>query len=84
MSVEAPPRMSAFKLVLTWIGVTLIAFPLSGYLGWGIAGHVDSVGAALMGGALTGAGLRNGPSSDVTSPLAPRGSWRRASLSPSA
>ncbi|MDT4945933.1 MAG: hypothetical protein QOH14_2666, partial [Pseudonocardiales bacterium] len=32
MSVEAPPRMSAFKLVLTWIGVTLIAFPLSGYL----------------------------------------------------
>ena len=57
MSVEALPRMSAFKLVLTWIGVTLIAFPLSGYLGWGIAGHVDSVGAALMGGALTGAGI---------------------------
>ena len=51
------PRMSAVKIVLSWVGVTLIAFPLAGYLGWGISGHVDSVGPALVGGAITGAGI---------------------------
>ena len=51
------PRMSAVKIVLSWVGVTLIAFPLAGYLGWGIGGHVDSVGPALVGGAITGAGI---------------------------
>ena len=51
------PRMSAVKIVLSWVGVTLIAFPLAGYLGWGIGGHVDSVGPALIGGAITGAGI---------------------------
>jgi hypothetical protein len=51
------PRMSAIKIVLSWIGVTLIAFPLAGYLGWGVAGHVDGVIPALIGGALTGAGV---------------------------
>src|SRR5688572_2968205 len=50
-------RMSAVKIVLSWVGVTLIAFPLAGYLGWGIGGHVDSVAAALIGGAITGAGI---------------------------
>ena len=49
--------MSAVKIVLSWVGVTLIAFPLAGYLGWGIGGHVDSVGPALVGGAITGAGI---------------------------
>jgi hypothetical protein len=33
------------------------AFPVAGYIGWGIGGHVDAVDAALVGGALTGAGL---------------------------
>jgi hypothetical protein len=51
------PRMSAMKIVLSWVGLTLIAFPLAGYLGWGISGHVDSVGPALVGGAITGAGI---------------------------
>ena len=39
-----------------WVGVAL-AFPIAGYLGWVIGGPVDTVGAALIGGALTGAGL---------------------------
>jgi hypothetical protein len=51
------PRMSAIKIVLSWIGVTLVAFPLAGYLGWGIGGHVDGVVPALIGGAVTGAGI---------------------------
>jgi hypothetical protein len=49
--------MSAMKIVLSWLGMTLIAFPLAGYAGWGVSGHVDSVGPALIGGAITGAGI---------------------------
>jgi hypothetical protein len=33
------------------------AFPVAGYIGWKIGGRVDAVDAALIGGALTGAGL---------------------------
>jgi hypothetical protein len=51
------PRMGGIKIVLSWIGVTLVAFPLAGLLGWMIGGHVDGVGPALIGGALTGAGV---------------------------
>jgi hypothetical protein len=47
--------MSATKILLSWIGVSLLAFPLGGYLGWGVGGHVDSVLPALIGGVLTGA-----------------------------
>src|SRR5215208_1871175 len=39
-----------------WMAVWL-AFPVAGYIGWGIGGRVDAVDAALVGGALTGAGL---------------------------
>ena len=39
-----------------WVAVWL-AFPIAGYIGWGVGGHVDAVDAALVGGALTGAGL---------------------------
>ena len=39
-----------------WAAVAL-AFPIAGYLGWAISGPVDAVAAALIGGALTGAGL---------------------------
>jgi hypothetical protein len=56
-SSTSATRMSAVKIVLSWVGVTLIAFPLAGYLGWGIGGHVDSVAPALIGGAITGAGI---------------------------
>lgn len=51
------PRMSGAKIVFSWIGLALIAFPLAGYAGWGIGGHVDGVGPALIGGAITGAGI---------------------------
>jgi hypothetical protein len=51
------PRMSAIKLVLTWVGIALIAFPVAGYAGWGVGGHVDGVVPALIGGAITGAGI---------------------------
>ncbi len=39
-----------------WAAVAL-AFPLAGLLGWAIGGPVDDVRAALIGGAITGAGL---------------------------
>ena len=39
-----------------WAAVAL-AFPIAGYIGWGIAGHVDAPLAALIGGLITGAGL---------------------------
>jgi hypothetical protein len=39
-----------------WLAVGL-AFPVAGYIGWTVGGRVDAVGAALVGGALTGAGL---------------------------
>ena len=39
-----------------WLAVGL-AFPIAGLIGWKVGGHVDAVGAALVGGALTGAGL---------------------------
>jgi hypothetical protein len=51
------PRMSGTKLVFTWIGLALAAFPLAGYAGWGVSGHIDAVGPALIGGAITGAGI---------------------------
>jgi hypothetical protein len=34
-----------------------LAFPIAGYIGWKVGGRVDWAGAALVGGALTGAGL---------------------------
>jgi hypothetical protein len=39
-----------------WVAVAA-AFPLAGLIGWKISGPVDAVGAALVGGGLTGAGL---------------------------
>jgi hypothetical protein len=39
-----------------WMAVWL-AFPVAGLIGWTIGGRVDAVDAALVGGALTGAGL---------------------------
>ena len=51
------PRMSGVKMVFSWIGLALIAFPLAGYAGWGVSGHIDDIGPALIGGAITGAGI---------------------------
>jgi len=39
-----------------WVAVAL-GFPIAGYIGWIVGGRVDAVGAALVGGALTGAGI---------------------------
>ena len=39
-----------------WVAVW-VAFPVAGYIGWTVGGRVDAVSAALVGGALTGAGL---------------------------
>jgi hypothetical protein len=39
-----------------WVAVAL-AFPIAGYVGWKVGGRVDAAGAALVGGAITGAGL---------------------------
>ena len=60
--VGAPPkvgagRTSATRFVLSWTGLALLTFPIAGYVGWGIAGHVDSITPALVGGALTGLGI---------------------------
>jgi hypothetical protein len=40
----------------SWVAVAL-AFPVAGYIGWAISGPVDTVATALIGGAITGAGL---------------------------
>jgi hypothetical protein len=39
-----------------WVAVA-VAFPIAGLIGWTLGGRVDGVDAALVGGALTGAGL---------------------------
>lgn len=39
-----------------WVAVA-VAFPIAGYIAWKVGGRVDAVDAALVGGALTGAGL---------------------------
>jgi hypothetical protein len=39
-----------------WVAVAF-AFPIAGYIGWQVSGPVDTVAAALIGGAITAAGL---------------------------
>jgi hypothetical protein len=39
-----------------WVAVWA-AFPVAGYIGWKVGGRVDAIDAALVGGALTAAGL---------------------------
>jgi hypothetical protein len=39
-----------------WVAIAA-AFPIAGLIGWIVGGRVDAVDAALVGGALTGAGL---------------------------
>ena len=51
------PRTSAARIFLTWIGLSLLAFPVAGLVGWTIGGHVDGLVPALVGGGLTGAGV---------------------------
>jgi hypothetical protein len=51
------PRSAGAKPFFIWAGLLVLGIPLAGYLGWGVAGHVDGVTPALIGGALTGAGI---------------------------
>jgi hypothetical protein len=55
--VLAVPRPAGAKTFFIWAGLCLLGIPLAGYLGWGVAGHVDGVTPAFIGGALTGAGI---------------------------
>jgi hypothetical protein len=52
LSPAGPRRFPGWR----WVAVAF-AFPIAGYVGWKVGGHVDAVGAALVGGALTGAGI---------------------------
>jgi hypothetical protein len=54
-SQQAPSERRSFP-GWSWVAVAL-AFPVAGYIGWAIGGRVDSVVPALIGGAITGAGL---------------------------
>ena len=52
-----PPRPAGAKPFFIWVGLCLLGIPIAGYLGNLVAGHVDGVTPALIGGALTGAGI---------------------------
>ena len=51
-SPSARRRFPGWRWIAVWP-----AFPIAGYIGWKIGGRVDAVDAALVGGAITGAGL---------------------------
>jgi hypothetical protein len=58
MSLASQHPISATRAFPGWSwAVVALAFPIVGYIGWKIGGPVDSVGSALIGGAITGAGL---------------------------
>lgn len=54
-SAEDPVELRRFP-GWEWVAVWL-AFPVAGYIGWKVGGRVEALDAALVGGALTGAGL---------------------------
>jgi hypothetical protein len=53
--MSAPSQRRAFP-GWSWVTVAL-AFPVAGYIAWTISGPIDGLVPALLGGALTGAGL---------------------------
>jgi hypothetical protein len=58
LALETSPAIGERRLFPGWRWVAVaVAFPIAGYMGWKLGGRVDAVGAALVGGALTGAGL---------------------------
>jgi hypothetical protein len=55
---ESARDASAKRMFPGWRWLAVAAgFPVAGLIGWAIGGHVDAVGPALVGGAITGAGL---------------------------
>jgi hypothetical protein len=51
------PQPAGAKTFFIWVGLSLLSFPLGGFLGHTVAGPVDGVMPALIGGALTGASI---------------------------
>lgn len=51
------PRRAGARVLLLWVALSLLGFPLAGLLGHVVAGSVDGVVPALIGGALTGVGV---------------------------
>jgi hypothetical protein len=49
------PRPAGVKLFLAWMGLCILGIPIGGYVGNIVAGPVDGVSPALLGGVLTGA-----------------------------
>lgn len=52
-----PAEPTRAKSFFIWAGLSLLGFPLGGLLGNVVGGRVDSITPALIGGALTGAGI---------------------------
>jgi hypothetical protein len=52
--LQSPPP-AGLKPFFTWMGLCILGIPIGGYLGNIVAGPVDGVSPALLGGALTGA-----------------------------
>jgi hypothetical protein len=58
VGLDADPGTRKRRLFPGWRWVAVaVAFPVAGLIGWTVGGRVDAVEAALLGGALTGAGL---------------------------
>ncbi|ABL79543.1 MULTISPECIES: hypothetical protein [unclassified Nocardioides] len=49
-----PTRVSSPRAAGRWMA-TFLGIPVAGYAGWLVSGHVDSLGAALLGSLITGA-----------------------------
>jgi hypothetical protein len=73
-----PTEPQVFPGWWPWVLVAL-AFPVAGYIGWGVSGHVDAAGAALIGGAITGAGLGLGEWLVAKDAFGPAPPWIAAS-----
>jgi ammonia channel protein AmtB len=69
------PRPARGKSLLYWVGLSLIGFPLGGWLGYAVAGRVDSMMPALIGGALTGAAIAYWKRSYIYLLLGPLGAY---------
>jgi hypothetical protein len=52
----SPTRIPSPRAAGRWLA-TFLGIPVAGYAGWLVSGHVDSVGAALLGALITGAVL---------------------------
>lgn len=56
-SVLESSRPAGIKTLLGWVAMSLVGFPVGGYVGYLVAGPVNGFVPALIGGALTGAGI---------------------------